>query len=197
MLYGPSYRCSPHIPLEEVNCGRQGRRLFRKTTHEVIWITCSAGYVNSEVLKITAPIFFNQRFEPGTLGSESQCPFTVPSWDLYVKSGDNLVNAKRRANEIDQSWCPADLFDRFSVPNFRYQSEATYRPYANTCSIAAAIHTWVLFTIAYWALTGQYSIVCYRSILANGLLWPGDQHRVSEGALYFLRLFSIGNLLKM
>ena len=39
--------------------------------------------------------------------------------------------------------------------------------------------------------TGQYSIVCYRPILANGLLWPVDQHRVSEKGLYFLRLFSI------
>ena len=86
---------------------------------------------------------------------------------------------------------------RFSVTNYRYQSEATYRPYANTCSIAAAIHTWGLFTIAHRALTGQYSIVCYRPILANGLLWPGIQQRFSEGGLYFLRLFSIGNLLKM
>ena len=53
-------------------------------------------YVNFEFLKITAPIVFNQRFEPDTLGSESQCSSTVPSWDLYVKSGDNIVNAKGR-----------------------------------------------------------------------------------------------------
>ena len=51
-----------------------------------------------EFLKITAPIVFNQRFEPGTLGSEYQCSSTVPSWDLYVTSGDNVVNAKARAN---------------------------------------------------------------------------------------------------
>ena len=51
-----------------------------------------------EFLKITAPIFFNQRFEPGTLGSEYQCSSTVPGWDLYVTSGDNVVNAKARAN---------------------------------------------------------------------------------------------------
>ena len=55
-----------------------------------------------EFLKITAPIVstrdLNQRFEPGTLGSEYQCSSTVPSWDLYVTSGDNVVNAKARAN---------------------------------------------------------------------------------------------------
>ena len=51
------------------------------------------GYVNFEFLKITAPVVFNQRFEPLTLGSESQCSSTVPSWDLCVKSGDNVVYA--------------------------------------------------------------------------------------------------------
>ena len=71
--------------------------------------------MNFEFLKITAPIVFNQRFEPGTLGSKSQCSSTVPSWDLYVKSWYNVVNAKGRANEIGQSWCPADLLD-FQLP---------------------------------------------------------------------------------
>ena len=56
-----------------------------------------------EFLKTTAPIVFNQRFEPRTLSSKSQCSSTSPSWDLYVKSGDNVVNAKGRANEIGQS----------------------------------------------------------------------------------------------
>ena len=28
--------------------------------------------------------------------------------------------------------------------------------------------------------------------MENGLLWPGDQHRISEGAVYFLMLFLIG-----
>ena len=51
-----------------------------------------------EFLKITAPLVFNQRFEPGIHGSESQCSSTAPSWDLYVRSGDNVVNAKARAN---------------------------------------------------------------------------------------------------
>ena len=51
-----------------------------------------------EFLKITAPIVFNQRFEPGTLGSEYKCSSTAPSWDLYVTSGDNVVNAKARSN---------------------------------------------------------------------------------------------------
>ena len=68
------------------------------------------GYVNFEFLKTTAPIVFDQRFELGTLGSESQYSSTAPSWDLYVKSGDNVVNAEGRANEIGQSWmrrlCP-------------------------------------------------------------------------------------------
>ena len=94
------------------------------------------------------PIVFNQRFEPGTLGSERQCSSTALSWDLYVKSEDNVVNAKDRANEIGQSWCPADLLD-FQLPT----TGATYRPYANTCSIAAAIHTWVLFTLSpHWSI---------------------------------------------
>ena len=71
--------------------------------------------MNFEFLKITAPIDFNQRFEPGTLGSESQCSSTAPKWDLFVKSGDNVVNAEGRANELGQSWCPADLSD-FQLP---------------------------------------------------------------------------------
>ena len=32
--------------------------------------------------------------EAGNLGSESKCSSTAPSWDLYVESGDNVVNAK-------------------------------------------------------------------------------------------------------
>ena len=71
--------------------------------------------MNFEFLKITAPIVFNQRFEPGNLGFESKCSSTAPSWDLYVESGDTVVNAKGRANEIGQSWCPADLLD-FQLP---------------------------------------------------------------------------------
>ena len=100
--------------------------------------------MNFEFLKITAPKVFNQRFEPGTLGSESQCSSNAPRWDLYVKSGENVVNAKGRVNEIGQSWCPADLLD-FQLPT----TDTSQRPpCANTCSIAAAIHTWVLSTIA-------------------------------------------------
>ena len=83
--------------------------------------------MNLKFLKITAPTLFHQRLEPGTLRSESQCFSIEPSWGLYVKGGDNIVNAKGRANEIGQSW----------------------GPYANTCSIAATTHTWVLFTIAH------------------------------------------------
>ena len=67
--------------------------------------------MNFEFLKITAPIVFNQRFELGNLASESQCSSTAPSWDLYVESGDNVVNAKGRANGKGQSWCPAVLLD--------------------------------------------------------------------------------------
>ena len=52
------------------------------------------------IFKITAPIVFKQTFEPGTLGSEAQYSSTAPSWDLYVKSGDNVVNTKGRANEV-------------------------------------------------------------------------------------------------
>ena len=71
--------------------------------------------MNLEFLKITAPTVFHKRFEPGTLGSESQCSSTEPRWDLYVEGGDNVFNAKGRANEISQSWCPADLLD-FQLP---------------------------------------------------------------------------------
>ena len=103
--------CLLHMYLWRRLCGRQGRWLFRTPLQEVIWITSLGGYVYLEVLKITAPTVFNQRFEPGTLGSGSQCSSTVPRWDLYFKEGDNVVNAKGRANEIGQSWCPADLLD--------------------------------------------------------------------------------------
>ena len=54
---------------------------------EAIWITSSGGHVNFEFLKITAPIVFNQRFEPGNLGSVSKGSSTAPSWDLYVEMG--------------------------------------------------------------------------------------------------------------
>ena len=67
--------------------------------------------MNLEFLKITAPIVYNQRFELGTLECENQCSSTAPSRDLYVRSGDNVVNAEGRANEMGQSWCPADLLD--------------------------------------------------------------------------------------
>ena len=53
---------SPHIPLEED---------MWQSGEEVIQITSSGGYVNFDFLKITAPLVFNQRFEPGTLGSEA------------------------------------------------------------------------------------------------------------------------------
>ena len=71
--------------------------------------------MNFDFLKITALIVFNQRFEPGTLGSESQCSSTAPSWNLYVVSRDNVVNAEGRAHEKGQSWCPAYLLD-FQLP---------------------------------------------------------------------------------
>ena len=48
-----------------------------------MWITSSGGYVNFEFLKITAPTVFHQRFEPGTLGSESEYSSTELRWDLY------------------------------------------------------------------------------------------------------------------
>ena len=84
--------------------------------------------MNLEFLKITAPIVFNQRFEPGTIRSESQCSSTPPNWDLYVKGGDNVVNAKGRANEIGQSWCPADLLD-FQLPT----TGTSERPPIDSC----------------------------------------------------------------
>ena len=74
-------------------------------------MTSSGGYVNFEFLKITSHTVFHQRFELGTLGSEIQGSSTASSWDLYVESEDNVVNAKGRANEIGQSWCPSDLLD--------------------------------------------------------------------------------------
>ena len=65
-----------------------------------MWIISSGSYVKLDVLKITAPMGFHQRFEPGTLGSESQCSSTELILDLYVKGGDNVFNAKGMANEI-------------------------------------------------------------------------------------------------
>ena len=49
--------------------------------------------MNLEFLKITSPTVFYQRFELGTLGSETQCSSTEVSWELYVKGGDNVFNA--------------------------------------------------------------------------------------------------------
>ena len=67
-----------------------------------LYATCVGTLIYT--LKITAPRDFNQRFQPGNLGYQSKCSSTAPSWDLYVESGDNVVNAKGRANEIGQSW---------------------------------------------------------------------------------------------
>ena len=52
-------------------------------------------------------------------------------WDLYVKSGDNVVNAKGRANEIGQSWCPADLLD-FQLPTTYFGTLHTEPSLVNT-----------------------------------------------------------------
>ena len=71
----------------------QARRLFRKPPGEVMWIASSGGYVNFEFFKrYTSHTFGHQRFEPGTLGSESQHSYTEICWDLYVKTGDNVLN---------------------------------------------------------------------------------------------------------
>ena len=43
--------------------------------------------MNLKFLKITASIVFNQRFEQGTLGSESKCSSTVPSWGAFLSFG--------------------------------------------------------------------------------------------------------------
>ena len=83
--------------------------------------------MNFEILKITAPTVFHKRFEPGILESESECSSTEPSWDLYVKGGDNVFNAKGRATDIGQSWCPADLLD-FPLPTTYTSQRPTIVP---------------------------------------------------------------------
>ena len=96
-LHGPTYRSPPHISLQEV-----------------MWLVSRGGY-SENLLTISAPIVFHQRFETKTLRYESQCSSTEVSWDLYIKGGDIVFNAKGKANEIGQSWCPADLLD-FQLP---------------------------------------------------------------------------------
>ena len=55
---------------------------------------------------------------------------------------------------------------------------AAHMKYANTCSIAATIHT---FGALYYTPLSPHWSILDRPILANGLLWTGDHHRVSEG----------------
>ena len=43
--------------------------------------------MNFEFLKITAPIVFNQRFEPGNLGSESKCSSLCQVGTCMLKVG--------------------------------------------------------------------------------------------------------------
>ena len=81
---------------------------------EVMWLVSRGGY-SDNLLKISAPVVFHQRFETKTLRYESQCSSTMVSWDLYINGGDIVFNAKGKANEIGQSWCPADLLD-FQLP---------------------------------------------------------------------------------
>ena len=71
--------------------------------------------MNFEILENYCTHSFHQRFEPWTLGSESQCSSTVLRRDLYVKGGNHVFNANGRANEIGQSLCYADLLD-FQLP---------------------------------------------------------------------------------
>ena len=52
-LYGPTYRSSPHIPLEEV-MWQAGKEVIQITSSEVIWITSSGGYLNFEFLDLKA-----------------------------------------------------------------------------------------------------------------------------------------------
>ena len=108
--------------------------------------------MNFEFLKITAPIVFNQRFEPATFGYESQCSSTVLSWDMYVKGGDHVFNATGKANEIGQSWCLADLLD-FQLPGT--SQRPPNRPYANTFTIATTTHT----SLHYCTLRPHWSIL--------------------------------------
>ena len=101
---------------------------------EVIQITSSGGYLDNllgklyefRIFESYCSHIFNQKSEQWTLGSESKCSSTAPSWDLYVKSGDNVVNAKGKANEIGQSWCPADLL------YFSYQLQVPVRGHVYT-----------------------------------------------------------------
>ena len=96
--------------------------------------------------KLQYPQFSTRDLNRGPLDLKTGAlPLSYKLGPVCQRWGKIVFNAKGRANEIGQSWCPADL----SVTNYRYQSEANYRPYANTCSIAAATHTWVLFIIAH------------------------------------------------
>ena len=50
--------------------------------------------MNLEFLKMSTTTVFHQRFEQGTLGSESQCTSTELSWGLYVKNGSMYAMLK-------------------------------------------------------------------------------------------------------
>ena len=68
--------------------------------------------MNFEFVKILLVLpQFSTRDNAVTLGSESKCSSTELKWDLYVKGGDNVFNARGRANEIGQSWCLVNLLD--------------------------------------------------------------------------------------
>ena len=73
-----------------------------KSKSKFLHITSRGGYVNFEILKITTHTVFHQRFELGTLRSESQCSPTNLNRDLNVKDSSNEFSSKGRLNESVQ-----------------------------------------------------------------------------------------------
>ena len=105
--------------------------------------------MNFELLKITSHTVFHQRFELGTIGSEIQGSSTELSWDLYVKGGDNVVNAEGRPNEIGQSWCLADLLD-FQLVTTGTSQGPPIDPMQTHVAYLQQHILWILFTVAHW-----------------------------------------------
>ena len=128
-----------HIYLWRRLCGRQRRRFIQ--------ITSSGGYLDNLLRKLCEFWFFENycthSFQP-EIGTGD--PWI---WKPMLFHCAKLGPVCQKWGQCSQCWrqgkwnrsklVPCRPI-RCSVTNYRYQSEDTYRPYANTCSIATHIH---------------------------------------------------------
>ena len=137
-----------HIYLERRLCGRQRRRFIQRTSsggflnkppREVIWINLLGRLCVFRICENYCPHSFQPEIWTGDLWIWIpilfHCAKLGPVCQKWRQCSQCYSQGKLNRSKL----VPCRPI-RFSATNYRYQSEATYRPYANTCSIATHIH---------------------------------------------------------